>query len=203
MDNATQDDAILISRAQNGDLDAFNDLVRRYQNRIYTVSYRLMGDASSAEDATQEAFIKAFRNIDSFRGGSFEGWLRRIASNTCYDELRKRQRRPITYLEDMGHEDSDDEAPIPSDQPTPEDVAQADALQSAIQRCIQALQDNQKMVMVMSDLEGMPYQEIADALGIAKGTVKSRLSRARLAVKRCLQNVSELLPPEFRLADNG
>lgn len=191
----------LIAQAQNGNLDAFNVLVRRYQDVCYNLAYRLMGDETSAEDATQEAFIKAYQRLDGYRGGSFEGWLKRIVSNTCYDEMRRRQRRPIVYLEDMVAPDSDDEAPLPAETPTPEQVAQTHELQRAIARCIRSLTLDQRMVLVLSDVEGLRYDAIAEQLQIAQGTVKSRLSRARLAVRRCLQGVSELLPAQFRLAE--
>lgn len=192
-------DEILITQSQEGQLDAFNQLVLRYQNLVYSVAYRMMNDEPSASDITQDTFIKAYQRLDTFRGGNFKAWLTRIASNLCYDELRRHKRRPQTYLEDMSPEDSDDPAPIPSDADTPEEVAQQLELQQAIQHCISALKDDQRTVLVLSDVQGMSYQEIADTTDVQIGTVKSRLSRARLAVRNCLQGFSELLPDEYRL----
>ncbi len=192
-------DEILIEQSRQGQLEAFNQLVLRYQNLVYSVAYRLMNDGASAGDVTQDTFIKAYQRINTFKGGNFKAWLTRIASNLCYDELRRQKRRPQTYLEDMSPEDSDDPVPIPSDDSTPEEVAQQSELQQAIQQCISALKDDQRTVLVLSDVQGMSYQEIADSISVQIGTVKSRLSRARLAVRNCLQGFSELLPDEYRL----
>lgn len=188
----------LIAQAQAGDIEAFNQLVLHFQDYIFTISYRIMGDTASASDTTQEAFITAFRKLDHFRGGHFRAWLSRITTNTCYDELRKRKRRPQAYLEELPGAEFYDEPPIASDSPNPEQEAQRHDLNQAIQRCIEALNPEQRLVLVMSDIEGYAYQEIADRAQITLGTVKSRLSRARLAMRRCLQAVRELLPNEFR-----
>ena len=100
------DETALIDDAKRWDLDSFNRLVLAYQDRVYAQAYRMMGDSQSAEDATQEAFISAFRKLRSYRGGSFRAWLLRIVTNACYDELRRRQRRPVAHLEPL---DADDE----------------------------------------------------------------------------------------------
>ena len=199
MANQQQADATLIEQSQQGQLDAFNQLVLRYQDLVYSVSYRIIGEAQSASDVTQDTFLKAYQRLDTFRGGNFKAWLTRIASNLCYDELRRVKRRPQTYLEDMTPEDSDDEAPIPSDIASPEEVALQSDLQAAIQECINKLKDDQRIVLVFSDVQEMSYQEIAEATNVQIGTVKSRLSRARLAVRNCLQGFSELLPDQYRL----
>jgi RNA polymerase sigma-70 factor (ECF subfamily) len=192
------DDQALIHLARNGDLNAFNDLIERYQDMAYSVAYRLMGDAASAADMTQEALILAYRKLSLYHGGSFKAWLMRIVSNRCYDELRRYQRERTDYLEDMAPY-SDDGAPLAADTPSPEQVAQQNELQQAIQDCISALGPDQRVVLVMCDVQGMAYQEIADATGSNIGTVKSRLSRARLAMRDCLRASQELLPAEFRL----
>jgi RNA polymerase sigma-70 factor (ECF subfamily) len=171
-----------------------------FQDYVYSISYRIMGEQDSASDAAQDTFITAFRKLDSFRGGNFQAWLARITTNTCYDELRKRKRRPQDYLEELPGAEMYDEAPIAADSPTPEQEAQRSDLNQAIQDCIHGLNDEQRVVMVMSDVEGYSYQEIADIVNTSLGTVKSRLSRARLGVRRCLQAVQELLPNEYRLS---
>jgi RNA polymerase sigma-70 factor, ECF subfamily len=199
MANQEQTDEILIEQSQQGQLDAFNQLVLRYQNLVYSVSYRIMGDSHSASDVTQDTFLKAYQKLNTFRGGNFKAWLTRIASNRCYDELRKIKRHPETYLEDLTPDDSNDEAPIPSSTDTPEEVAQQADLQRAIQQCIQNLKADQRIVLVLSDVQEMSYQEIAKTTNIQIGTVKSRLSRARLSVRNCLQGFSELLPDQYRL----
>jgi RNA polymerase sigma-70 factor (ECF subfamily) len=196
---ASDDEMLLIQRAQAGDLTAFNILVLRYQNAIYTVAYRLMGDSQSASDMAQEAFIAAYRKISTYQGGNFRAWLARIVTNRCYDELRSNKRRRTDYIEDLAP-DSDDGAPLPSNTPTPEQTLQQRDLNRALQNCINNLKDEQRLVLVMSDVQGMAYQEIADSTDTNIGTVKSRLSRARLAMRHCLQGVQELLPMEFRLS---
>ena len=194
-----EDEQKLIQSAQKGDLDAFNALVLTYQDSIFSITYRIMGDHDSASDATQDAFINAYRRIKTYRGGNFRAWLSRIATNTCYDILRYQKRRPATAFEDLPGGDMDDGPPIPDKTATPEQVIQQNELNTAIQDCINALKADQKIVLVMSDVEGYSYQEIADQTDVQLGTVKSRLSRARLSVRRCLQAVQELLPNEYRL----
>lgn len=194
-----QDDTIYITKAQNGDLEAFNGLVLQYQNLVYNVTYRIMGDADAAADATQDCFISAFRRLDSFKGGNFKAWLLRIATNTCYDELRRRKRRPADYIEELPGSDYDDGPPLPATTPSPEEIAGRHELQDAIQNCITALPDDRRMVLVLRDVQGYSYDEIATILEINSGTVKSRLSRARRAIRHCLQAFQELLPPEYRL----
>lgn len=189
----------LIRQAQHGDLDAFNALVLHYQDRAYTVAYRIMGDPASAADATQEAFITAFRRLDTYRGGSFKAWLLRIVTNTCYDELRRRKRRPATSIDDLPGAELDDGPALPDDAPTPEQVAQQSELNQAIQDCINSLGEAQRIILVLCDIEELSYQEVAGIAGVKVGTVKSRLSRARVSVRDCLQTFQELLPAAFRL----
>lgn len=189
-----------IKEAQRGDIESFNALVLLFQDYVYSISYRIMGEGDSASDAAQDTFITAFRKLNTFRGGNFRAWLARIATNTCYDELRKRKRRPQDYLEELAGAEMYGEAPIAADSPTPEQEAQRSDLNQAIQNCINALNDDQRVVMVMSDVQSYSYQEIAAMVDTSLGTVKSRLSRARLAVRRCLQGVEELLPSEYRLS---
>jgi RNA polymerase sigma-70 factor (ECF subfamily) len=194
-----ENEAGLIRSAQRGSLDAFNALVLHYQDNVYSLAYRIMDESAAADDAVQEAFISAYRHLKDYRGGSFKSWLLRIATNTCYDELRRRKRRPISLIEDMPGADSDDGPALPADSPTPEQAAQQSELNLAIQNCIQSLQVEQRTVLILSDIEGLSYQEIAESAGVNLGTVKSRLSRARSGVRQCLQAVRELLPSEFRL----
>ncbi len=196
-----QNEQKLIRQAMKGNLDAFNALVLAYQDNAYTLAYRIMGDSESAADVTQDSFITAYRRLNTYRGGNFRAWVLRIVTNTCYDELRRRKRRPAASLEEMGA-DMDDGIPIPDDAPSPEQAAQQNELNSAIQNCISSLSESQRTVMVMSDIEGMSYQEIVDILGMNLGTVKSRLSRARVSIRDCLQSVQELLPSIYRLDNN-
>lgn len=188
-----------INAAQAGEIEAFNALVLRYQDMAFTIAYRMMGDSQRAADATQDAFLTAYRRLETYMGGNFKAWLMKIVTNTCYDALRYEKRRPATHLDDLTPDGIDDDPPIPDPTPTPEQHLQASELQQAIQQCIDALNDDQRLVLVMSDVEGYPYQDIADHLNTQLGTVKSRLSRARASVRQCLQAVRELLPDEYRL----
>jgi RNA polymerase sigma factor (sigma-70 family) len=194
-----EEEGRLIEVARGGDLEAFNALVLHYQDVVYRLAYRLMGEADSAADAAQDAFISAFRKLDTYRGGNFKSWLLRIVSNTCYDELRRRKRRPTTALDDLPGGDSDDGPPLPAAMLSPEEVAQQGELGAALADCINGLSDDQRTVLIMSDIEGFSYQDIADGTDVQLGTVKSRLSRARLAMRRCLEAVQELLPEQYRL----
>ncbi len=196
------DELALILDAQRGEVNAFNTLVLAYQGRAYNVAYRLMGDAHAADDATQEAFIAAFRNLGQYRGGSFGAWLLRIVTNACLDELRRLKRRPTVSTDDLG-EDADESALVLTADPDegPESVVMQQALNRAIQDCLDDLPDPFRVVAVLGDLEGYDYQEIARIAGISLGTVKSRLSRARGRLRDCLQGAGELLPARYRLSE--
>ena len=192
------DETRLIQFAQEGDLTAFNRLVLDYQDVVYRVAYRIMGDSASAEDASQEAFISAFKSLQSFRGGSFKSWLLRIVTNQCYDELRRYKRRPQSSLDELT-EESNAFAFMKSDAPGPESLHQRTEVMMAVENCLQGLPDNQRVVAVLRDVEGYDYAEIAGITQVSLGTVKSRLNRARKKLQQCLQAVAELLPAEYRL----
>ena len=197
------DEAELIAAALKGDLEAFNRLVLDYQRMVYNLAYRILGEGDAADDATQEAFISAWRKLGSYRGGSFKAWLLRIVTNACYDELRRRKRRPAASLEaltvaETGPE-ADAEIELKATTEGPESVAQRRELARALQDCLDHLPDDMRIVTVMSDVHGYDYAEIAAAAGIALGTVKSRLSRARARMRDCLQGYRELLSTAYRL----
>jgi RNA polymerase sigma factor (sigma-70 family) len=201
VDTTHTDEQQLIAAAQRGAVDAFNALVLRYQDSIYTLAYRIMGEPASAADAAQEAFITAYRRLETYRGGSFRAWLSRIATNTCYDELRRLKRRPAVSVEELPDAEADDGPALPDSGQTPEQAMQQLELNNAIQDCINGLGDDQRVTLVLSDVEGLSYQEIAEMTGTQVGTVKSRLSRARAGVRNCLQAVEELLPGAYRLME--
>ncbi|PKN93243.1 MAG: RNA polymerase subunit sigma-24 [Chloroflexi bacterium HGW-Chloroflexi-6] len=199
------DENALIHDAQNGDLDAFNRLVLAYQDSLYNTALRILGDEDQAADATQEAFISAFRHITSFRGGSFKAWLLRTVTNACYDELRRKQRRPTTPLEPATDDDEEIESPrwMADTSMTPEQKSEADELEHAIQHCLNALPTDFRTVVVLADIQGLDYSEIADSIRTPLGTIKSRLARARLRLRECLQGFRELLPASFRLEEGS
>ena len=193
------DEEALIKKAQDGDVVAFNRLVLKYQEAVYNVAYRIMGDPQSAEDATQEAFISAYKALKRFRGGNFKSWLMRIATNACYDELRRRKRRPQTSLDKITDE-NESFAFLRSPDEGPEKAQQRLEMMHAIEDCLRTLPDDQRITAVLGDVEGYNYQEIAGMTGVSLGTVKSRMSRARAKLRDCLQGVKELLPASYRLS---
>lgn len=194
-----------ISLAQQGDLLAFNRLVAENETRLFNVAYRIMGDPSDAADATQEALISAFRKLRSYRGGSFRAWLMRIVTNACYDELRRRKRRPSLSMEDLGEEileaDALGDGVLHAPQEGPEATAMRGELARAIQDCLDRLPDEFRVVAVLADVQGYEYREVASVVGKPLGTVKSRLARARARLRECLQRYGELLPESLRLKD--
>jgi RNA polymerase sigma factor (sigma-70 family) len=195
------DEMALVKYAQEGDLDAFNRLVLFYQDQAYNLAYRMLGDEDSAEDATQNAFIAAYRNLHTYRGGSFRAWLLRIATNTCYDELRRRKRRPVVPLEPENEEEEEIESPrwLADDGPSPEESAERAEVERAIQHCLEGLPEEFRSVAVLVDVQGLDYEEVSLAIGKPLGTIKSRLARARLKLRNCLQGFKELLPTAYRL----
>lgn len=194
------DELELIAQSQRGDLRAFNQLVLKHQTTVYNLAYRILGDGDAAADATQDAFVSAYKAIGRFRGGSFKAWLLRIVTNACYDQLRIKQRRPTESLDDMLVEPEHDST-LRDESEGPEDFALRQELGGAIQSGLDSLPPDQRVVLILSDIEGMSYEEIADATRISLGTVKSRLSRARSKLRDYLVENGELLPAVYRLQD--
>lgn len=195
------DESTLIVAARQGDLDSFNHLVLEYQELIFNQAYRVMGESNAADDATQDAFIAAFRKLNTYRGGSFRAWLLRIVTNICYDELRRRKRHPTTQLDPVDDAGEEIESPywIADPNESPEETAERAELGHAIQRCIDDLPPDFRVVVTLVDIQGLDYTEVAEVVGKPLGTVKSRLARARTRLRQCLQGFWELLPPAFRL----
>jgi len=193
----------LITDAQGGSLDAFNTLILTYQDGVFNTALRILGDEDHAADASQDAFISAFKSIQAFRGGSFKGWLMRIVTNACYDELRRKKRRPTTPLEPDTDDGDEMDSPrwLADPNMTPDQQAEADELEHAIQHCLDNLPLDFKTVVVMADIQGMDYTEVASTVRVPLGTVKSRLARARLRLQECLQGFAELLPASYRLEE--
>ena len=172
----------LIASARAGDVHSFNKLVQAYQDMAYSVAYRVLGHADAAAEATQQAFLSAYRGLPAFRGGSFKAWLLRIVTNACYDQLRLKKRRPQTSLEEVA-EDPDYASALVDRQETPEEAVMRRDLAQAIEVAIAKLPFDQRVVLVLSDVQGFNYEEIAGITGVSLGTVKSRLSRARARLR--------------------
>lgn len=195
------DESALIEEARRGEINAFNRLVLAYQDIVFNQVYRILGESHAADDITQEAFISAYTNLKSFRGGSFRYWLLRIATNLCYDELRRRKRRPATPLEPLDDSGEEIESPawLADSGESPEQRVERAELGEAIQRCLDELPLEFRVAVVLVDIQGMDYQEAAQVIGKPVGTVKSRLARGRLRLRDCLQAFWELLPASMRL----
>jgi RNA polymerase sigma-70 factor, ECF subfamily len=199
------DEPALIQAAQHGDLDAFNSLVLAHQDVVYNTALRILNDEDLAADAAQEAFLSAFRALNSYRGGSFRAWLLRTVTNACYDELRRKKRRPTTPLEPETTEGEDVESPrwLADPNASPEEQLDQAELEHAIQHCLENLPADFRTVVVLADIQGLDYSEVAIAVKSPVGTIRSRLARARLRLRECLQAFRELLPVAFRLEEES
>lgn len=196
------DESALIQSAMQGELDAFNRLILAYQDLAFNVAYRMLNDEDQAADAVQNAFISAWSHLSTYRGGSFKAWVMRMVTNGCYDELRRQKRRPTTPLEPVNTEDQEEmDSPqwMASDDPQPETTMEQAELEHALSHCLEALPEDFRAVVVLVDVQGMDYEEVAVSTQAPLGTVKSRLARARLKMRDCLQGFQELLPSQYRL----
>jgi len=192
-----QSEAHLIERAREGELGAFNLLVERYERPLYNLCLRMLSSPQSAEDATQEAFISAYRSMRTFRGGSFKSWLFRIGGNACYDELRRQRSRPSRSLDEPVGED-ERTIEVADTDPTPEESAENAELRDTLSKAIGGLPPDQRLAIILRDVQGLEYEEIAEATNTSLGTVKSRINRARSRLRKALLAKRELLPSRLR-----
>ncbi len=176
-------DLVLIEQARGGSLDAFNGLVELYQDHLFALVVRMVPDRDQASDAVQEAFFSAFRNLRSFRGGSVRSWLSRIAINAAMDQQRLRKRRPSQPYPEL---EDDNWQPPAGPEADPERTALGIERGRVLQAALGAITPDQRNAIVLFDVEGYDYQEIADLTGVSLGTVKSRIHRGRLALRERL-----------------
>ncbi|MCL2564817.1 MAG: sigma-70 family RNA polymerase sigma factor [Defluviitaleaceae bacterium] len=174
-------DEILFKKAQKGDLEAFEGLIKAYEKLIYNAAYRMLPNHGDAEDISQEVIIKVYKNLLKCAGAnSFKSWLFRIINNTCIDEIRKRKGKTNLSLDiDYGKDSYHLENPVLRDNNTPETEYLRKDMSENIQRAINKLPPDYRAVIIMRDVNGLSYDEVAIALGINMGTVKSRIARAR------------------------
>ena len=188
----------LVRRAKVGDQDAFSQLVEANQNKIYTLAVRMTGSPEDGADLAQEAFLRAWRTLPSFQEeSSFSTWLYRLTSNLCIDFLRKEKRRKTAVTTLSLDSDEDDASPteVPDHRFTPESELERKELRSAVDRGLAQLSDEHRQVLVLRELEGLSYTEIAAHLELEEGTVKSRIARARLALRKILLEDGNFSPP--------
>jgi RNA polymerase sigma-70 factor (ECF subfamily) len=204
---ARDDEEILIARSQRGDVEAFNLLIEQYQRIVYSTVLRLLGNPDVAADVTQDAFIAAFKAIRTYRGGaSFRAWLLRIGSNLACDHWRRVQRHPTTSLDTLTNDD-DAHAYGPLDtlamvgvESNPEERVLTLELHDVIQRGLEQLPLEQRTAIVLCDIQGLSYEEAAQAMRTNLGTIRSRISRGRARLRTYLQAHKELLPHNYRLS---
>lgn len=190
--NRTADETGWIASAQKGNVGAFNDLVLSYQELAYNVALRLLGHPEGAADATQDAFVAAFRHLDQFKGGSFRAWLLRIVTNCCHDQGRMIARHPTQSLE-LLTDDPDSSYDPPDRGESPERAVLRQEVAAELQRCLLSLPTEQRVVVILYDVHGLSYDEISQVTQANAGTVKSRLSRGRARLREFVRQSSELL----------
>ncbi len=188
----------LIQSAQRGDLEAFNLLIPSYQNLLFRIALGLLKD----EDTVQDAFISAFRKIDTSRGVSLRSWLARVVINACYDEIRKKRRQQSVPLDQFNAEGDEIETSYWLVDPQADTAVQYESkeLEAAIQKSHDKLPTIYRIVLVLVDVQGLSYEEAATATSVPIGTVKSRQARTRLQIQKSLQSAGELLPVSYRMA---
>ncbi len=186
-------DSQLVAKAKSGDRHSFDLLVEQNYLLVYNTAYRMLGDSASAEDATQTAFVRAYRSLKRFRATSaFSTWLYRIVCNVCLDTIRSHKDETVSL--EVVYDDGDDpqQRPLPDESAEPGAYIERSERQRLVHRAISQLAEDYRMVLVLYDITGLSYEEIAETLEIPLGTVKSRLNRARLALK-------DIIAPDLEL----
>lgn len=184
----------LLKRSKSGDIEAFELLIEAYQKKVFNLAYRMLGNHDDASELAQEVFIKVYRSLKSFKEESqFSTWIYRIATNVCLDELRKRKNKKLIYIdESIKGEEEDLNRQVEDNRPTPDIIAERNHLKKAVNSAIQTLSEEHKIVIILRDIQGFSYEEIAEIVKCPTGTVKSRINRARQALKEILKNNKEL-----------
>ena len=170
----------MIRRVQHGDVDAFGLLVTAYEKNVYNVALQMLGNREDAQDIAQEAFLKAYNSLSSFRGDSkFSSWLYRIVSNLCLDFKRRQGRRPSSSLTVEDDDGENVQLDIADESQSPETLLERKLTREAVRRGLAELPDEQRQILLLREIQGLSYEEIGEAMGLEAGTVKSRIFRAR------------------------
>ena len=195
------DELKLIKKAHKGDVEAFEKIITEYQSIIYNIAFRFAGNAEDAADMSQEVFLKMFRNINSFQFKSkLSTWIYRVATNTCLDQVKRKNRNNPAYSLDDGFEDGDGSFfsnEIADDSPTPDEVIEQAEMKDVINQAISELPDDYRTVIILRDIQGLSYDEIAEIIECSVGTVKSRISRGRRNLREILSKDRELFDKYF------
>lgn len=201
------DDLILVQRAKRGNLDAFNQLVLRFQDAVYNTALRIVREPAIADDVAQSAFISAWQKIDTFRGEVFRPWILRIVTNAAYDELRRIRRQRSVPIEPTNPNDesevNDESSWLADDADGPEALLIRKEVRLTVEDCLNALPTDYRSVLVLVDVQELDYQEVSEILSVPLGTIKSRLFRARGKIRDCLKGKGELFNLEERLTGDG
>ena len=188
----------LVALAKQGDQNAFAQLVQDNQNKIYSLALRMTGNPEDGADLAQEAFLKAWRSLPSFQEeSSFSTWLYRLTSNLCIDFLRKEKRRKAAVTT-ISLDDDEEESPpieVPDHRFTPETEVELRELRAAMSRALKVMSEEHRQILILRDVEGRSYTEIAELLNLEEGTVKSRIARARISLRNILQKDGNFSPP--------
>ncbi len=186
-------DEELVEGVKKGNIDAFEDIVKKYENKVYGIVFHMMKNQNEVEDLAQEVFLKVYKNLDRFKGdSSLYTWIYKITVNLCLDELKKRKN--IIYLDEkISVEDGEIDKELPSNERSQEELYEDKELKENLHRCINKLPDKQKMMIVLRDIKGFSYDEIAEITNNKIGTVKSQINRARLKLKELLDKEGTFL----------
>ncbi len=197
------DDLTLVLRAKRGNLDAFNELVLRFQDAVYSTALRIVRDRAAADDVAQTAFVSAWQKIETFRGEVFKPWILRIATNAAYDELRRARRRQAIPLEPAAPNEEgetiEDAEWMADETDGPETLSERREVVSALEDCLNGLPTDYRAVLTLVDVQELDYQDVSEILSVPLGTIKSRLFRARGKMRDCLKTKGELFDREERL----
>lgn len=189
----------LIDRAKKGDVNAFEQLIEGCQKKVFNIAFRMLGNIDDASELSQEVFLKAYKSIKNFKGDSlFNTWIYKVTTNTCLDELRKRKNKKVVSLdEDIEFAGNEIKRQIRDNSPGPEVAVENNELKRVVGDSISMLSEEYKTVIVLRDIHGFSYEEISRIIKCPEGTVKSRISRARQALKKILQQKKELINEEY------
>ena len=196
-----EQEAAIVRKVLGGDANAFETLVLEYEKNVYNIALRMTGNSEDAADMTQEAFIKAYNSLQSFRGDSkFSVWLYRIVSNLCLDFLRSKKRRPAVSLSAENEDGEEVELDIADESQSPEALLERKLTREAVRRGLDSLPEEQRQILLLREIQGFSYEEIAGALNLESGTVKSRIFRARKRLCAFLLRDGNI--PEFVSSSN-